>query len=195
MASPEVGRDKSPFMLQPKSLPSTVSKSSKTSSFKAQIMLRVFAAAFTLAAICVMTTSSQSFPLLGFTIKAHYSDSSAMRFLLVTDAIVCAFSVLSVLFVYRLSRSGSDTKYCFYLFLHDMVIMGLATSGCSAATAVGYIGRYGEEKMGWIAVCNHVRKFCNQMTISMVLSYLAFCSYFALSVMSGNKVMYQYESP
>ncbi|MBA0829221.1 hypothetical protein Goarm_013839 [Gossypium armourianum] len=121
MASPEVGRDKSPFMLQPKSLPSPVSKSSKTSSFKAQIMLRVFAAAFTLAAICVMTTSSQSFTLLGFTIKAHYSDSSAMRFLLVTDAIVCAFSVLSVLFVYRLSRSGSDMKYCFYLFLHDMV--------------------------------------------------------------------------
>ncbi|KAG8482421.1 hypothetical protein CXB51_024404 [Gossypium anomalum] len=195
MASPEVGRDKSPFMLQPKSLPPPVSKSSKTSSFKAQIMLRVFAAAFTLAAICIMTTSSQSFPLLGFTIKAHYSDSSAMRFLLVTDAIVCAFSVLSVLFVYRLSHLGSDLKYCFYLFLHDMVIMGLATSGCSAATAVGYIGRYGEEKMGWMAVCNHVRKFCNQMAISMVLSYLAFCSYFALSVLSGNKVMYQYESP
>ena len=69
--------------------------------------------------------------------------------------------------------------------------MVLAISGCAAATAVGYISRYGEEKMGWMAVCNYVGKFCNQMMISMVLSYLAFFSYFALAVMSGNKAMYQ----
>ncbi|KAK8710322.1 hypothetical protein V6N13_145652 [Hibiscus sabdariffa] len=187
----EVGRDEASFMLQAKSMGFPAPKSSKGSSFMAQIVLRVFAAAFSLAAICVMTTSSQSIILLGFNINAHYSDSSAMRFLLVTDTIVCGFSVLSVLFVYCLSWSGSDLKYQFCLFLHDMVIMGLAVSGCAAATAVGYIGRYGEEKMGWMAVCSHVGKLCNQMMISMVFSYLASVSYFALSVMSGHKVMYE----
>ncbi|GMI76856.1 CASP-like protein 2B1 [Hibiscus trionum] len=187
----EVGRDEVSFMLQAKSMGFPMSKSFKTSSFMAQIMLRVFAAAFTLAAICVMATTSQSIVLLGFNITAHYTDSSAMRFLLVTDTIVCVSSVLSVLFVYYLSRTESDLKYQFYLFLHDMVIMGLAVSGCAAATAVGYISRYGEEKMGWTAVCSHVGKFCNQMMISMVFSYLASVSYFALSVMSGHKLMYE----
>ncbi|XVE67637.1 hypothetical protein DITRI_Ditri09bG0004100 [Diplodiscus trichospermus] len=188
---PEGARDKASFMLQAKSLGLPMSNSSERSSYMAQIMLRIFAAAFTLAAICVMTTSSQSVVVLGFTFKAHYSYSSAMRFLLATNAIVCAFSMLSVIFVYCLSRSGSDLKKCFYLFLHDMVIMVLAISGCAAATAVGYISRYGEEKMSWMAICNRVGKFCNEMTISMVLSYLAFFSYFALAVMSSNKVMYQ----
>ncbi|XVF13856.1 hypothetical protein REPUB_Repub09cG0005100 [Reevesia pubescens] len=190
MAS-EIARDKSSFMLQAKALGFPVSNTSKRSFFMAQIMLRVFAAVFTLAAVCVMATSSQSIILFGFTIKAHYSYSSAMRFLFVTDAIVCAFSVLSVILVYSLSRSGSNLKNCFYLFLHDMVIMVLAISGCAAATAVGYISKYGEEKMGWMAICNRVGKFCNQMTIAMVLSYLAFFSYFALAVMSSNKVMDQ----
>ncbi|XWS30551.1 hypothetical protein CRYUN_Cryun24cG0128000 [Craigia yunnanensis] len=189
--APEVARDKTSFMLQAKSLGFPVSNISKRSFFMAQTMLRIFAAAFALAAICVMATSSQSIILLGITFKAQYNYSSAMRFLLVTDAILCAFSVLSVIFVYRLSRSESDIKNCFYLFLHDMVIMVLAISGCAAATTVGYIGKYGEEKMGWLALCNRVGKFCNQMTISLVLSYLAFFSYFALAVMSSNEVMYQ----
>ncbi|OMO85501.1 hypothetical protein CCACVL1_10151 [Corchorus capsularis] len=187
----EHARDKASFMLETKSMGFSMSNSSKTSFFTAQIMLRVFAAVFTLAAICVMVKTSQTIVILGFSIKAHYTDSSAMRFLLVSDSLVCAFSVLSVIFVYRLSRSGSNLNSCFYLFLHDMVIMVLAISGCAAATTVGYISKYGQEKSGWMAICDRVAKFCNQMMIAMVLSYLAFFSYFALAIMSTNKVMYQ----
>ncbi|XWS43965.1 hypothetical protein CRYUN_Cryun15aG0004200 [Craigia yunnanensis] len=109
---PEVARGKASFMLRAKSLSFRVSNTSKRSFFMAQILLRVFAAVFTLAVICVMATSSQSIIILGFTVKAHYSYSSAMRFLLVSDAIVCAFSVISVIFVYHLSRSGSNLKNC-----------------------------------------------------------------------------------
>ncbi|XVF57715.1 hypothetical protein PTKIN_Ptkin07bG0004900 [Pterospermum kingtungense] len=182
----EVDREKASFMLQAKTLGFPVSNTSKRSFFIAQIMLRAFAAGLTLVAVCVMATSSQSVTVLGITIKAQYSDSSATRFLLVSDAIVCAFSVISVISVYCLSRSESNPRNS-YLFLHDMVIMVLAISGCAAATAVGYISRYGEEKMGWFAVCDRVGKFCTQMTISLVLSYLAFFCYFALAVMSSNK--------
>lgn len=75
--------------------------------------------------------------------------------------------------------------------LHLQAITVLAISGCAAGTAVGYISRYGEEKMGWMAICNHVKSFCNHMTISMVLSYVAFLSYLALAVMSSNTVMHE----
>ncbi|GMI68303.1 hypothetical protein HRI_000499600 [Hibiscus trionum] len=184
--------EKASGMVQAKSLGVAVSNTTKRGFFMAQTLVRFFAAVFTLAAICVMATSSQTIVLFGFTIKAHYSNSSSMRFLFVSDAIVSASSLLSLIFVYHLRRSGSgsSTKNIFFLFLHDMVIMVLAISGCAAATAAGYIGRYGEEKMGWMAVCNRVGIFCNHMMIAMVLSYLAFFSYFALTVMSSNRVMY-----
>ncbi|KAK8673405.1 hypothetical protein V6N13_111743 [Hibiscus sabdariffa] len=188
--APEVAREKASDMVQAKSLGVAVSNTSKRGFFMAQSLVRFFAAVFTLTAICVMATSSQTIVLLGFTIKAHYSDSSSMRFLFVSDAIVSASSLLSLIFVFHLRRSGSNPKHFFYLFLHDMVILMLVISGCAAATAVGYISRYGEEKMGWMAVCNRVGIFCNHMTIALVLSYLAFFSYFALTVMSSNTVMY-----
>ncbi|XVF59966.1 hypothetical protein PTKIN_Ptkin08bG0004800 [Pterospermum kingtungense] len=190
--APEVATDKASFMVQAKSLGFPVSTASKRSFFMAQIILRLFAAAFTLVAICVMVTSTQTIFLFGLTMTARYSYSSAMRFLLVSDSIVCAFSALSVIFVYHLSRSGSDVKNCFYLFLHDMVIMVLTISGCAAASAVAYISKYGEAKMGWLAVCNRVEKFCNHMLIPLVLSYLAFFCYLALAVLSRKKLfMYQ----
>ncbi|OMO99343.1 hypothetical protein COLO4_13329 [Corchorus olitorius] len=75
----EHARDKASFMLETKSMGFSMSNSSKTSFFTAQIMLRVFAAVFTLAAICVMVKTSQTIVVLGFSIKAHYTDSSAMR--------------------------------------------------------------------------------------------------------------------
>ncbi|KAE8710076.1 Endosomal targeting BRO1-like domain-containing protein [Hibiscus syriacus] len=188
--APEFAREKASDMVQAKGF--AVSNTSKGSFFKVQTTVRVFAAVSALTAICLMATSSQTVVLFGFTIKAHYSYSSAMRFLFVTDAIVLsASSVLSPIFVYHLRRSGSSPKSFFYLFLHDMVIMVLAISGCAASTAVGYISRYGEQKMGWMAICNRVNKFCNHMTIAIVLSYLAFFSYFALAVMSSCKVMYR----
>lgn len=188
--APEVARDKASFMLQPKSPGFPVPNASKRSFFMAQIILRVFAAAFTLVAICVMVTGSQSIVLFGLTMKARYSYSSSMRFLLVSDSIVCAFSALSVIFLYHLSRSGSGVKNYFYLVLHDMVIMVLAISGCAAATAVGYVSKYGEEKMGWLPICNRVGKFCSQMTISLVLSYLAFFCYVALAVLSSKQIIH-----
>lgn len=66
--------------------------------------------------------------------------------------------------------------------------MVLMISGCSAASAVGYVGRYGEEKIGWLSVCNRVAKFCNRVLVSVVLSYLAFFCYFALSITSAHKL-------
>lgn len=66
--------------------------------------------------------------------------------------------------------------------------MVLMISGCSAASAVGYVGQYGEEKIGWLSVCNRVAKFCNRVMVSVVLSYLACFCYFALSITSAHKL-------
>ncbi|XVE64578.1 hypothetical protein DITRI_Ditri07aG0111700 [Diplodiscus trichospermus] len=59
-----------------------------------QIKLMVFAVVFTLVAFYVMATSSQSI-IFGFSIKADYRYSYAMRFLFVSDAIVIMVLAIS----------------------------------------------------------------------------------------------------
>lgn len=68
------------------------------------------------------------------------------------------------------------------------VIVVLMISGCAAATAIGYVGKYGEEKMGWIALCDHVSKFCNRTLVSLLLSYVAFFCYMGLTIMTACKL-------
>ncbi|XP_031252185.1 CASP-like protein 1F2 [Pistacia vera] len=166
-----------------------VKSSTRRSFFMAQVMLRILAIAFTLAAISVMLTSTESVMLFGIKLVATYSDSSAMRFFLGANITACIFSFLSLIFVCVISRSESQLNKCFYLFLHDMVIMVLLISGCAAASAIGYLSKYGEEKIGWTAVCDSVSKFCNRVMISLVLSYLGFFSYMALAIMAAKKFM------
>lgn len=71
------------------------------------------------------------------------------------------------------------------------VMMVLMISGCAAATGIGYIGRFGEEKIGWGAVCGRVGEFCNRMLVSVAFSYSAFLSYLALTIISASKLMSQ----
>ncbi|KAK4771744.1 hypothetical protein SAY86_013519 [Trapa natans] len=160
------------------------------SFFLTQLFLRAAAAASTLVAIFVMVTSRESVVIFGFTLKARYHYSSSLRFLLGVDSAVLAFSVLSAAFLCGLSRSGEQQsfRHYFLLFLHDLVMTVLMISGCSAATAIGYVSRYGEDKMGWHSVCNWIEYFCNRVLVSVVLSYLAFFCYFALTITSAHKV-------
>ena len=69
--------------------------------------------------------------------------------------------------------------------------MVLMISGCAAATGVGYIGRFGEEKIGWGTVCDRVGKFCSRMMVSVALSYSAFIAYLALTIISASKLRSQ----
>lgn len=154
----------------------------------AQIMLRILAIAFSLAAISLMITNTQTVLVFLVQMKATYSSSSAWRFFLGANIVTCILSVLSLIFVCLISRSASHMKY-FLLFLHDMVTMVLLISGCAAGTAIGYVGKYGESKMGWGPVCGLAPKFCNRSTICLVLSYLAFLCYLGLTILSAHKLM------
>jgi len=60
----------------------------------------------------------------------------------------------------------------------------LLMSGCAAATAIGYVGRYGQDQTGWTKICDNVHKFCDFVVVSIALSYLAFICLFILTVMA-----------
>ncbi|XP_030512193.1 CASP-like protein 1F2 [Rhodamnia argentea] len=165
-----------------------VSSKSRKRFLIAQASLRVSAFVSALIALSVMLTSNETIVLFGIKFRAYYSYASAFRFLLGADAVVCGFSLLSLILLRLVSRSGSNPRNCFFLFLHDLAMTVLMISACAAGTAIGYVGRYGEEKMGWVALCNRVTKFCNQVLVSVVFSYLAFFCYLAITIISASKL-------
>ncbi|KAF4385687.1 hypothetical protein CsatB_021195 [Cannabis sativa] len=171
---------------------SSSSSSSRSSIFIAQICLRSLAIVFALAAISLTLTDKQTISLFGLQFKARYSYSSAFRFLVGADAVLCVSSLLSLIFLFGLlkrSQPNSLQTKLFLLFVHDTVMMVLVVAGCAAATAIGYVGRHGEVHMTWQAVCEQVPKFCNRMMVAVMLSYLAFLAYFTLTLLSAHRLM------
>ncbi|KAA8548273.1 hypothetical protein F0562_004466 [Nyssa sinensis] len=153
-----------------------------------QIILRVLAIVFTSAAIGVMVTSGQTVMMFGIPLTANYTFSSAFRYLVAANSVVCAISLLSLILVHFLSRPNSNPDNYFYLFLLDMVITVLMMSGCAAATAIGLVGLYGQNQMGWVAISDRVGKFCDRVTLSIAFSYVAFVGYSILTIMSAHKL-------
>ncbi|CAN1243803.1 CASP-like protein 1F2 [Linum perenne] len=128
--------------------------------------LKILAIVSTVSAICVMVTSDQNVVVYQIPFSARYSYASAFKFLVGANGLVCGFSVLSLI----------------------SVMMGLMIAGCGAATAIGTVAYNGIDEIGWAAICDNVNNFCHQILASVALSYLAFFSYLALTILSATKL-------
>ncbi|CAN1126668.1 CASP-like protein 1F2 [Linum perenne] len=155
--------------------------------------LKILAIVSTVSAICVMVTSDQNVVVYQIPFSARYSYASAFKFLVGANGLVCGFSVLSLISIWVKARNKSSASQppavnLFYLLLHDLVMMGLMIAGCGAATAIGTVAYNGIDEIGWAAICDNVNNFCHQILASVALSYLAFFSYLALTILSATKL-------
>ncbi|OIT22849.1 PREDICTED: CASP-like protein 1F1 [Nicotiana attenuata] len=154
---------------------------------RTQILLRVLAAAFTLAAACSMFTSKETVHVFNTEMDARYSYSSALKFFAYANIIGCAFSILSLFLVSIFSRKGLHPKNYFYVFLHDMILMALLLAGTAAATTIGFVGKYGENQSGWMPICDSVPKFCHKVIKSIIFGFLGVIFYLCLTIISANQ--------
>ncbi|KAL1829161.1 hypothetical protein ACET3Z_007573 [Daucus carota] len=152
----------------------------------AQISLRFLAMAATLAASCIVLTSKETVLIYGITADVKYSYSPSYKFFAAANLIACVFSAISLLLFYIMGLTSKSINY-FFFFLHDLVVMTLLMAGCSAATAMGYLGKYGNKYAGWMPICGYFDKYCDRITIAVTLSYVAFVFYFILTVISVSK--------
>ncbi|XP_010249455.1 PREDICTED: CASP-like protein 1F1 [Nelumbo nucifera] len=140
-----------------------------------------------MVATWLMATSKQSTEFFGIQIRAVYSDSPDFKFFVYANGIACVSSLVSLLTVYVLYRKGSNPSNYFYVFLHDLIIMALVMAASVAASAIGYVGAYGNTHTGWMSICDQVDKFCHRASDSIIFSYLAFFIYLILTVLSANE--------
>ncbi|CAM8959266.1 unnamed protein product [Rhodiola kirilowii] len=153
-----------------------------------QIVLRVLAIVFSASAIGVIVTSEQSVLVYGIEFDAKYTYSAAFKFLVGADGVICACAILSLITVISWGPPKPDHKYHFAVFFHDLVMMVLEISGCAAASAIGWVAVFGQDEVGWVTICDHAGKFCIQVLISVVFSFLAFLVFLILTVMSTYKL-------
>ncbi|KMT10888.1 hypothetical protein BVRB_5g113030 [Beta vulgaris subsp. vulgaris] len=161
-----------------------------------QIGLRVSALVTSIAATSIVFTSKQTTLVFGIQMDAKYTYSSAFKFFAFTTAIASLFSFLSLGFTFILRRVvSSKTKYHFFFFMHDLVIMSVLLAGCAAATAIGYVGQYGYEHAGWMPICDHFPTFCHKVTASVVLAYFSLIFFFFLTIISATKSTSPFSQP
>lgn len=77
----------------------------------------------------------------------------------------------------------NDLEFEFWQVGTAMVI-----SATSAATAIGLVARDGHNYLGWMAICGDFVKFCNKMTVAVILSYFSFVLYLLLTIISAKKI-------
>ncbi|KAK1282981.1 hypothetical protein QJS10_CPB22g00577 [Acorus calamus] len=146
-----------------------------------QVTLRILAFISTLSAALVMVTNEQHKVVLGLSWNARYTYSIALRFLVYANFVACAYSILSLPLLVT-----SASKKPFLLFFLDLVVTMLLMSASSAAAAIAYVGKRGEDRMGWMAVCTFVEKFCQKVGVSLVSSFTAFVVMFLITNTSAH---------
>ncbi|XP_047955612.1 CASP-like protein 1F2 [Salvia hispanica] len=162
--------------------------SRKKGLYFAELALRVLVIAFSIAGAVTMLTSNQTVSLFGITVNATYTYSSSFKYKVVADSVICGLTLLSLIIVISLNRPKSNPKNYFYLLLHDMVSLVVLVSGCSAATAIGFVGRFGQSETGWIPICDQVERFCDKVMASIIMSFVAATCLFLLTLMSAYKL-------
>ncbi|KAK5782954.1 CASP-like protein 1F1 [Gossypium arboreum] len=154
----------------------------------AQICLRIVAISTAFAATWTIVNAKETVVVFGLQFDARYTYSSAFKFFAFANAIACGFTSLSLMFVLLIFRHGRFTpSNFFFLFLHDLFMMSLILSGVAAGTAIGFVGRYGNSHAGWSEICDRLKKYCDKVTTSMVLSYLSVFCLVVLTVISAGK--------
>ncbi|KAM7274920.1 hypothetical protein ACFE04_016786 [Oxalis oulophora] len=166
-------------------LDQTPSKKTNKVLFRAQIFLRVAIVGTTLSALFVTITSKETVALYGTVLDARYSYSEAFKFYAYANAIVCGLTVLSLIFAFVVSRQRSNPHNHFILFVHDLFMTLLELSGCAAATAIGFLGKYGNSHTGWMEICSQFGAYCNKIAAGLAVGYLTFVFLLMLTLTSA----------
>ncbi|KAL2320360.1 hypothetical protein Fmac_029329 [Flemingia macrophylla] len=153
----------------------------------AQDILRILAALLSAASIAVMVTNNQTVFLFAIPFEAHFYYQPTLKFFVAANGVVASFSLLTLIMNLLLLKRQPSPTFHFFVFVHDIVLTVLLIAGCAAATAIGYVGQYGEDHVGWQPICDHLRKFCRTNLVSLLLSYFSFFAYFAIILLSPFK--------
>nr|XP_043639718.1 casparian strip membrane protein 1-like [Erigeron canadensis] len=151
------------------------------------LILRILAVVGTLASSISMGTTEQTLPFFTRFVRfnAQYDDFPSFRLFVIVNAIVCAYLVLTIpLSIVHIIRSAERGTRILLVIL-DTVMLGLLTSGASAATSMVYLAHNGNNSANWLAVCQQYKSFCRRASGSLIGSYGAIVVFILLILLAA----------
>ncbi|MQM20545.1 hypothetical protein Taro_053567 [Colocasia esculenta] len=140
-----------------------------------QVFCRIFACAISALAAILMAFNRETAVFGNVQMQADYTTVSTFKFFIAGNAVVSAFCLFTLPMI--VSSQGKSR------FMHaaDLVIMGLEVAAAASATAVSYVGKYGNESAGWMPVCGYFPNFCNKTEACLAINFLGcgFCYIFS----------------
>ncbi|KAK8961202.1 hypothetical protein KSP40_PGU006609 [Platanthera guangdongensis] len=103
------------------------------------------------------------------------------RYFIIVNTLACVYSAVSggVSFVNQ-NCSGMEVL----LSISDILITVLHFTGNASATAIQIVAEKGNGHFGWAKSCNLTSKFCDHVTVAIVLSTVAAVAYALILVLS-----------
>ncbi|GKV45816.1 hypothetical protein SLEP1_g52860 [Rubroshorea leprosula] len=145
------------------------------------IILRLLALGATTSAIIIMVTSHDSTEVLNLKFTVKYSNSPTFKYFVIVEAIASGYTLM-VLFI------SPKSVFSPLVVVLDIVTTLLLTSGISAALAIAEVGKKGNSHAGWFPICDQVPKFCDRVSVSLILGFAAPIVYFVLNLYSLHPV-------
>ncbi|OMO67322.1 hypothetical protein COLO4_30183 [Corchorus olitorius] len=145
-------------------------------------LLRFIAFSTTLSAAIIMASSRERTTVLTLSFEAKYSDSPALKYFVISNAIATVYGFL-LLFL------PSESLLWRLVVALDVVITMLLTSSISAALAIAYVGKKGNPSAGWLPICDQVTKYCNQVKGALIVGFISVIIYMLLLLYSIHRVL------
>lgn len=159
---------------------------------RAELSLRLLALLASVSAFAFLITDKQTRSFLIYTSvvvqEALYSDMKALVFSVITLGIVALYSVSQIarcLFIASATSIQPSSTLAWAIFLLDQIMAYLILSSSAASAQSAYFSEQGNDGFHWAKVCYLYEKFCKQVGIGIIGSFVAFMALVFTSVISA----------
>ncbi|XP_057431028.1 CASP-like protein 2A2 [Lotus japonicus] len=126
--------------------------------------------------------------------SVDYTDLGPFRYLVHANGICAGYSLLSAVFV-AVPRPSPTMSRAWTFFLLDQVLTYIILGAGAASTEVLYLMEKGDAGTTWSSACGSFGRFCNKLTATTAITFVAVLCYVLLSIISSYKLFTKYGAP
>ncbi|BAT88147.1 CASP-like protein 2A2 [Vigna umbellata] len=155
----------------------------------AETFLRLLPVALCVSALVLMLKNSQQ-NQYG---SVDYTDLGAFKYLVHANGICAGYSLFSAVIAAMPRPSTMPRAWTFFLL--DQVLTYIVLAAGAVSTEVLYLAENGNTATTWSSACGSFGRFCNKVTASITITFVAVLCYVLLSLISSYKLFTKYDAP
>ncbi|QCD77973.1 CASP-like protein 2A2 [Vigna unguiculata] len=155
----------------------------------AETFLRLLPVGLCVSALVLMLKNSQQ-NQYG---SVDYTDLGAFKYLVHANGICAGYSLFSAVIAAMPRPSTMPRAWTFFLL--DQVLTYIVLAAGAVSTEVLYLAENGNTATTWSSACGSFGRFCNKVTASIVITFVAVFCYVLLSLISSYKLFTKYDAP